>query len=79
MLPAEIENDALTDGQTQFFEWRVYNKTLHFLKLRGGGGGGGNRMGNRKYFSYFSTETYVVFTQKNCLNETILLSTQNIC
>ena len=32
----------------------------------------------KKYFSYFSTKTYVVGTQKNCLNETVLLSTQNI-
>ena len=31
------------------------------------------------YFSYFSTKTYVVGTQKNCLNETALLSTQNMC
>ena len=30
-------------------------------------------------FSYFSTKTYVVGTQKNRLNETVLLSTQNIC
>ena len=30
-------------------------------------------------FSYFSTKTYVVGTQKNCLNETVLLSTNNIC
>ena len=30
-------------------------------------------------FSYFSTKTYVVGTQKNLLNETVLLSTQNIC
>ena len=27
----------------------------------------------------FSTKTYVVGTQKNRLNETVLLSTQNIC
>ena len=32
----------------------------------------------QKYFSYFSTKTYVVGTQKNRLNETILLSTHNI-
>ena len=32
-----------------------------------------------KQFSYFSTKTYVVGTQKNRLNETVLLSTQNIC
>ena len=31
------------------------------------------------YFSYFSTKTHVVGTQKNRLNETVLLSTQNIC
>ena len=31
------------------------------------------------YFSYFSTKTYVVGTRKNCLDETFLLSTQNIC
>ena len=29
--------------------------------------------------SYFSTKTYVVGTQKNRLNETVLLSTQNTC
>ena len=29
-------------------------------------------------FSYFSTKTYVVGTQKNQLNEMVLLSTQNI-
>ena len=31
------------------------------------------------YFSHFSTKTYVVGTQKNCLIETILLSTPNTC
>ena len=33
----------------------------------------------RKLISYFSPKTYVVGTQKNRLNETVLLSTQNIC
>ena len=33
----------------------------------------------KKYFSYFSTKTYVVGTQKNRLYEMVLLSTQNIC
>ena len=33
----------------------------------------------QKWFSYFSTKTYVVGTQKNRLDETLLLSTQNIC
>ena len=37
------------------------------------------RVCNKNYFSYSSTETYVVGTQKNRLNETVLLSTQNIC
>ena len=30
------------------------------------------------YFSYSSTKTYVMGTQKNRLNETVLLSTHNI-
>ena len=30
------------------------------------------------YFSYFSTKTYAVGTQKNHLSEPVLLSTQNI-
>ena len=29
-------------------------------------------------FSYFSNKTYVVGTQKNRLNETVFLSTQNM-
>ena len=41
---------------------------------------GSNGDSNTKYyFSYFSTKTYVVGTQKNRDNETVLLSTQNIC
>ena len=32
-----------------------------------------------KLFSLFLIQTYVVGTQKNHLNETVLLSTQNIC
>ena len=39
--------------------------------------GGGNL--DKKLFSYFSAKTYVVGTQKNRLNEKVLLSTQNIC
>ena len=31
------------------------------------------------YFSYFSTKTYAVGTQKNHLYETVLLSTHNTC
>ena len=30
-------------------------------------------------YSYFSTKTYVVGTQKNHLDETVLLNTQNTC
>ena len=30
------------------------------------------------YFSYFSTITYVMGTQKNHLNERVLMSTQNM-
>ena len=31
------------------------------------------------YFSYFSTKTYVMTTQKNHHDETVLLSTKNTC
>ena len=37
------------------------------------------RVHTKKYFSYFSAKPYVVGTQKNHLNEMVLLSTQNIC
>ena len=37
------------------------------------------REGIGKLFSSFLTQTYVVGTQKNRLNETVLLSTQNTC
>ena len=33
----------------------------------------------KNQFSYFSTKTYVVGTQKNRLNEAVLLGTQNKC
>ena len=33
----------------------------------------------KHYLFYFSSKTYVVGTQKNRLNETVLLSTKNIC
>ena len=32
----------------------------------------------KNYVSYFSSKTYVIGSQKNRLNETVLLSTQNI-
>ena len=33
----------------------------------------------KNYFPYFSSKTYVVGTQKNRLNEAVLLSTQHTC
>ena len=30
------------------------------------------------WLNFFSTKTYAVSTQKNCLNETVLFSTQNM-
>ena len=38
-----------------------------------------NMLHNQKHFFYFSTKTYLVWTQKNRLIETVLLRTQNIC
>ena len=37
------------------------------------------RVFTKKIISYLSTKTYVVGTQKNHLNEMVLLSTKNIC
>ena len=37
------------------------------------------RVCTKKLFFLFFDQTYVVGTQKNRLNETVLLSTQNIC
>ena len=37
------------------------------------------KLRNRKIVSYFSTKTYIKGTQNNRLNETVVLSTQNIC
>ena len=37
------------------------------------------RAPNDNLIFLFSTKTYVVGTQKNRLNETVLLNTQNIC
>ena len=37
------------------------------------------RVSNKNYFSYFSSKTYVMGTQKNCLNEMVLLNIQNKC
>ena len=46
-------------------------------------GSGGRTLVKRAYgkfnFIFSETKTYVVGTQKNRLNETVLLSTQNIC
>ena len=36
-------------------------------------------MVSKNCFSYFSTKTYVVGTQKIRLNDTVLLNAQNIC
>ena len=37
------------------------------------------RVCTRNYIPHFSTKTYVMGTQKNRLNETVLLGTHNIC
>ena len=38
-----------------------------------------NEYVSKNYFPYFSTKTYVMGTQKNRLNETVLLGTRNTC
>ena len=65
----------------------MYNEQSHVRCIQPGGRIHSYTMGRplvkNEYqitlFSYFSTKTYVMGTQKNRLNETVLLSTQNIC
>ena len=54
---------------------------LYFVPVSQSTGGSGLQLRVRigKLFSLFLIQSYVVGTQKNCLNETVLLSTQNTC
>ena len=56
-------------------------RNVNCPQLEGGGGGGGadKSVSLKKYFSYFSIIPNVVGTQKNSLDETILLSTRSTC
>ena len=53
------------------------------LNANGGAGlvgrGGGASLCVNENYSYFSTKTYVCGYSKNCLNETFILSTLNVC
>ena len=58
-----VDPDQLASGET-WVEWKSEAQI---------------RLVTKKIFSYFSTKTYVVGTQKNLLIEAVILSTQNIC
>ena len=58
----------MADLDLHYFLENAFSNIHHFQAPR-------LRVGN----FYFSTKTYVVGTQKNRLNETVLLSTQNKC
>ena len=49
------------------FEWLFYTGFTVHLQIR------------IDFFLLFLHQTYVVCTQKNCLNGTVLLRTQNVC
>ena len=55
-------------GQIQYVGLSIQNDKVKFSKCV-----------IEHYFFYFSTKTYVVGTQKNRLNEGVLLSIQNTC
>ena len=63
-------HSARAQGQSSSRYAQVSQKVQAGLSLR---------VCTRKIIFYFSTKTYVVGTQKNRLNETVFLSTQNIC
>ena len=78
--------------KVSFLSFQLHLGMVYLRKknhLSRGGGGGVSPSGNKtwhkagripeNYFSYFSTKTYAVGTQKNRLDETVLLSTQNTC
>ena len=52
-----------------FFRLRLFTHTLNSVL----------QSAYQNFFSYFSTKTYVVGTERNRLDETVLLNTQNIC
>ena len=54
------------------FEWLL--KTVFTVNIRPP-----DKSVLESYFLYYSSKTYVVGIQKNRLNETVLLSTQNVC
>ena len=65
--------------QEIYFETVTYAQEKHLRVVLILNYGIGHISYNKKYFSYFSTKKYVVGTQKNRLDEAVLLSTQNIC
>ena len=58
-------------------ETNDFERFLVFTLYKGGQLAPGKTL-MHNFFCYFSTETYVVGTQKNRLNGTVLFSTQNI-
>ena len=68
LLPVSLEPEAL---QTQ-----VKHSTMALLRIYLSGHQ--IRVVLEIYYLYFLSKTYVVGTQKNRLNEMVLLSTQNI-
>ena len=63
------ENIIFLFGLNNIYSGKVHDIHKYNVKI----------IGSDSKFSYFSSKTYVVGTQKNRLNETVLLSTQNIC
>ena len=71
--PINVVNQIMNLGKTCFDGIWPYNLCKNYIVRPP------DECVTENYFSYFSTKTYVVGTQKNGLNKTVLLSTQNIC
>ena len=74
----------LSIGLNICFGWEIWKIIFDYAVLSGGLSAGLQiglqiRVRNWKLLFLFLNQTYVVGTQKNRLNETVLLSTQNIC
>ena len=67
--------EAAQEGHLELVKYLLKASTYHrpyYISHQG-------QVFSGNYFLYFSAKTYVVGTQKNHLNETVLLSTQNTC
>ena len=80
-----IQVNIILSGENAADQFHIQHFHLHLLAVKVFGSifcfsikSNNEKQNMDAYFLYFATKLYVVGTQKNCLNKTVLLSTQNI-